>query len=416
MAEISTRKRGKVWEYRFEGAKIEGKRNQISKGGFKTKKDALESGTKALAEYNNSGMHFVASEISFFDYLDYWMNEYCKNNVKPTTYAHYEKKIKNHIKPSLGIYKLKALQPATLQEFINIKFNAGYSRNTLSVLKGILSGCLDYAVEPLRFIQNNPMNQVKVPSKRATPTTPSRKKEKRIVTQEQMQVIFDRFPEGHSCHIPLQLAYRCGMRLGEVFALTWDDVNMDDNTIDINKQIQMDETSKQWMFTNPKYDSFRIIKADSAIMALLIREKANQVRAKEYYAEHYTKLYVNDNKQLNISKGEPISMVNSRPDGTYIQPRVTQHLGRVVHYQLGFKDFDYHSLRHTHATILLEAGANPIDVQHRLGHKNIEETLQIYAHVTSKMQDDTIKILETLNSLPTSENSGGQMVDKFNDK
>jgi integrase len=283
------------------------------------------------------------------------------------------------------------------------------------VLKGILSGCLDYAVEPLRFIQNNPMNQVKVPSKRATPVITTRKKNKKIVTLDQMQIILNRFPEGHSCHIPLQLAYRCGMRLGEVFALSWDDIDFDDCTIDINKQIQMDEHSKLWTFTNPKYDSFRKIKMDSIITSLLQKTKDGHEKAKEYYGDHYTQLLTNDKKQLNTAEGTPIWMINSREDGTYIQPRVTQHLGRVIHYQLGFKDFDYHSLRHTHVTILLEAGANPIDVQHRLGHKNIEETLQIYAHVTPKMQDDTIKILETLNNLSTNENKGGQMVDKIND-
>lgn len=78
------------------------------------------------------------------------------------------------------------------------------------------------------------------------------------------------------------------------------------------------------------------------------------------------------------------------------KPRVTQHLGRVVHYKLGIKSFDYHSLRHTHATMLLESGANPKDIQHRLGHKNIQVTLQIYSHVTSKMQDNTIEILESI--------------------
>ena len=63
MAEVTTRKRGNKWEYRFEAAKIGGKRNQITKSGFKTKKEALEAGVKALAEYNNTGVSFAPSEI-----------------------------------------------------------------------------------------------------------------------------------------------------------------------------------------------------------------------------------------------------------------------------------------------------------------------------------------------------------------
>ena len=55
MSEINVRKRGQKWQYQFEAAKIEGKRKQITKSGFNTKKEALEAGIKALAEYNNSG-------------------------------------------------------------------------------------------------------------------------------------------------------------------------------------------------------------------------------------------------------------------------------------------------------------------------------------------------------------------------
>lgn len=183
--------------------------------------------------------------------------------------------------------------------------------------------------------------------------------------------------------------------LAEAFALTWDDIDFENNIIDINKQIQMDEQIKKWTFSEPKYDSFRKIKCDSIMMSILAEEKIKQERAKEYYAEHYSQLYVNKKRQLCF-EGKPINMVISRENGTYIQPRVTQHLGRIVHYKLGYKEFDFHSLRHTHATILLEAGANPKDVQDRLGHKSIEITMQIYAHVTLKMQNDTISILESI--------------------
>lgn len=395
MSEINTRKRGSKWEYRFEGAKISGERKQLTKGGFRTKKEALEAGTKALSEYNNAGFHFSPSEISFSDYLDYWMENYCALNLKRTTYTNYLKKVDLHLKPALGQYKLKALTPAVLQAFINMKFNAGYSRNTLAVVKGVLSGSLSYAVEPSAFIQSNPMLMVKLPSMRAEAKVPTRKKQKHIITKEQMQQILERFPEGTSQYIPLLLAYHCGLRLGETFALTWDDVNFDNKTIDINKQVQ--EKENCWTFENPKYDSSRLIKADSVLLDILKAAKVKQERFRDFYGEHYTKLFIDDKRRLNTTgEGEEIQLINCRENGTYIQPRVMQHCGRIVHYQLGLKDYDYHSLRHTHTTMLLEAGANPKDIQHRLGHKSLDITLQVYAHVTEKMQDDTISILESI--------------------
>ena len=97
MATVNTRKRGTKWQYQFEAATVDGKRKQITKSGFRTKKEALDAGTKALAEYNNCGLSFVPSEISFNDYLDYWLKEYAAINLKETTVTNYEKKIKLYI-------------------------------------------------------------------------------------------------------------------------------------------------------------------------------------------------------------------------------------------------------------------------------------------------------------------------------
>lgn len=395
MAELNARKRGKNWEYRFEGAKIDGKRKQISKGGFRTKKDALEAGMKALAEYNSSGLYFKPSELSFHDYLDYWLKEYCLINLKHTTYGNYNKKIRLYIRPKLGKYKLKSLSSAILQSFINDLFNEGYSRNTLAVIKGILSGCLSYAVEPLGFIHSSPMISVKLPSARAVPNKPVNRKEKQVVTKEMMNKILERFPQGHSCYLPLNLAYHCGMRLGEVFAITWSDIDFTNKTLTINKQVQ--NKDGYWYFSEPKYNSVRTIKLDKKLLEMLWIEYHHQQEVKNQYKEYFIHLFEDSNRRINQEKnGNEINLVNIREDGSYVQPRVMMHCSRVIHYELGYMEFDFHSLRHTHATMLLENGANPKDVQHRLGHKNINITLQIYAHVTEKIQNNTINILDSI--------------------
>lgn len=391
MASVNTRKRGQTWQYQFEAATIDGKRKQITKSGFRTKKEALEAGTKALAEYNNCGLTFTPSEISFNDYLDYWIKEYAEVNLKETTVDNYCKKIKLYIKPDLGVYKLKSLTPAILQSFINKKFNEGFSRNTLLVIKGILSGSLSYAAEPLKFIKFSPMVAVKLPLARAVPNTETRKKEKIVITQEEFKTIIKRFPLGHSCYLPLQLAYRCGLRLGEAFAITWDDVNFDEKTLNINKQVQW--KNKFWYFTDTKYKSDRIIDLDNIMIDILKKYKDISDRAQEYYREHYVQLKVNNLNQINEVEGVNINLINVRENGTYVQPRVMQHCFRVIHYDLGIKELDYHSLRHTHTTMLLNEGANVKMVQERLGHKKVEITLEIYNHVTDKMRKDAIEIL-----------------------
>ena len=99
MAQISTRKRGNTWEYSFEVAPVNGKRKRKSKGGFRTKKDALEAGTKAKAEYDNKGYIAEPKKILFNDYLDYWYENEVKINKKTNTQIGYWNVVKNHFKP-----------------------------------------------------------------------------------------------------------------------------------------------------------------------------------------------------------------------------------------------------------------------------------------------------------------------------
>lgn len=398
MGELYTRKRGKKWEYRFEVAPIDGKRKQESKGGFATQKEALKEGNKALSEYNNSGIVFTPSELSVSDYLDYWLKNYCEINLKAGTVTNYRKKINNHIRPALGHYKLKYLNSAVLQEFLNSMFNNGYSRNTLSVIKGILSGSLYYAVEPLKFIQESPMIYIKLPSPRAKAKTPTRKAPHVYIPPDKIEMIFNYFKKGTSTYIPLQFGYKAGMRIGEAFAVFWEDISFGEKTtLKINRQVNWDETLKMWYFSDPKYDSFRTIEIDSELAKYLKEEKERQEKSKEYYGEHYTLLYENEKRQINDKgDGQKIHLIAVRENGEFITPRSMQHTSSVIHHKLNYPEFTFHSLRHTHATMLAEAGAFPKYVQERLGHKNGEVTARIYQHLTDKMADQGYSKLEEM--------------------
>ncbi len=394
MAEVTTRKRGNKWEYRFEAAKIEGKRNQITKSGFKTKKEALEAGVKALAEYNNTGVSFTPSEISYSDYLDFWMEKDCQNNLIPTTVTNYEKKIRLHIKPYLGKYKLKSISTMLLQNFIFDMFNKGYSFNTLDTLKHIINKSLIYAIKTAKFIQVNPMDDVEMPSKRAIPNSPTKSHPNIYISQEWIVKIFKRFPEGSPTHIPMQLGYKCGLRLGEAYALTWEDIDFENKTILISKQVQWDESKHKWYFSNPKYNSFRTIGIDDKLCNLLLKEKDKQQRAEVFYKELYKHQYRDENNFLNdTGTGNRINLVTIRDDGSYINPRTMQNTSRVIHYNLGFKEFTFHSFRHTHATMLAEADAPIKYTQERLGHKDISVTMQVYQHASDKLNEKGNNIL-----------------------
>ena len=119
-----------------------------------------------------------------------------------------------------------------------------------------------------------------------------------------------------------------------------------------------------------------------------------QGRSHKYYGARYRQVCVDECGYLG-AVGKPVHLVNTRENGTFIQPRSLQHTNRVVHKELNMPLFDFHTLRHTHTTLLLEAGANPLDVQERLGHSHLAITWK-YAHNTDALREQTNKILSTI--------------------
>ena len=396
---VIARKRGQKWEYRFEGALIGGKRQQFSKSGFSTKKEAMDAGIAMYMKYTQAGTCIIPSEISFSDYLDLWLKECCEPNLKYSTLEGYRKKIRLYIKPSLGQYKLKALSALVLQHLINDLWKKGLSRNTLSVIKGILSSSISYAMEPLNYISVNPMTYVKLPSKRLNSNNAENTNPHVYIPKDRMIRIFERFPVNSSAHIPLMLGYKCGLRLGEAFALTWNNIDFKNKTLTVEKQVQwksLGNNSGYWYFSLPKYNSMRTITIDDELLELLKSEYAKQEKSKVLYDEYYRKYYESKDGSRRIVESatdKQIDFVTVRESGEYINPRIMQNASMVIHKSLNQPDFTYHSLRHTHCTMLLQAGAMAKYVQQRLGHKNIQVTLQIYQHLTDEMSEKGDEVL-----------------------
>ena len=129
------------------------------------------------------------------------METYCKANLKQVTITNYEKKLRLHIKPELGIYKLKALTTPVLQKFINQKAQQNYSRITLSVIKGILSGSLNYAVKQ-NMIRYSPMVNVTLPSPRNEQFNPRTAPHVYIPLDRIQQIYSQDFRRGHPLIFP----------------------------------------------------------------------------------------------------------------------------------------------------------------------------------------------------------------------
>lgn len=284
---------------------------------------------------------------------------------------------------------------------------------------------MNYAVDN-HYLVCSPAVRLKMPRYRI-PVIPTRSSPHHYIPAEIMQKIFERFPECSPSFIPLKIGYECGLRLGEVFGLCWEDINFENKTIRINRQVQWfadqnrDKEEKLvhngsaqcgngfWYFSAPKYNSCRTIEISDELTNILKRKLERQERAKAYFGQYYSNYYA-DSAQLSgdelirkaslnrISMDEngfPIYLVCVRENGTFISPRTMQHTSRIIKKEI-FENFDFHSLRHTHATMLSEAGVDQKYIQSRLGHTDVQLTINVYEHVTVSLRENGRKILNKL--------------------
>lgn len=369
------RKKGKRWYYYFDAGVVDGKRKKVERAGGDTKKEAEKALREALGEFEDCGSALNESNISVADYLDYWHEQYVLVNCKYNTQQGYRRIIDNHIKPILGIYKLKSLTPTVLQEFLNKKSLNGLKKNTISNFYGVLSGSLRMAVYPYKLIKENPMQYVTMPK---YPENRNPNTNLKIITLEDFKKIINRFSEGSSFYIPLQIAFNTGMRASEVCGLTWDCVDFNKKTIKVEKIIIKRE--REWVFGTPKTKSSnRTILMGNTLLNILKHHKKRQIKNKLKYGKYYTEN----------------NFVCTKENGELVSTDSLKYLSRVVNYDLGIP-FNFHSLRHTHATMLLEAGANMKDIQFRLGHSKLATTMDTYSHVTDNLKKDTVDILESV--------------------
>lgn len=419
MSNVTIQKRGNFYQYKFEIAKVDGKRKFLSKSGFKTKSEAEKEGVIAYNDYLNTGNSFLLSDMSYSDFLDYWLENYCYINLKYHTIEGYSNIIKNHIKPNIGYFRLSQITRATLQEFINkIYINKSFSKNFLNNIKKVIKGSFTYAYET-DFIKINPAIGLKLPKYDIPPKDPAH-----IFTNEEINLILDRFKNNHCVYYAFLTAYCTGLRVAEVFALTWDDIDFYNKTISVNKNIlkknQVGGTKQKhisgnsttvWYFGTCKTEtSYRTIPiGDTLVNALKEYKQEQEEHRKNYgdtYMKHYKKTVINpyNNKQeikiinahaeIDVALPE-VKLVFLKNNGVFEGTDSCKYPFKVIHYELCIP-CRFHDFRDTHATRLIESGADIKAVSKRLGHRNIDTTYDIYVRVTEKMENETANKFEEI--------------------
>ncbi|QXE18720.1 site-specific integrase [Clostridium sp. 001] len=340
---------------------------------------------KKKDEYMNksaAGLLPCDEKITLQEWIKIWLYEYRINDLRPSTLERYCGIYKIYILNSpIGLKKLKDLKTANLQAYYNILIQEKHKTpNVIKNLNKLLKTGLNQAVKE-HYIIINPCNSVTLP--KLPP-----KKEIQIFTVEEEKK-FIKSLSSHRNRALFMLALGTGLRQGEILALRWSDINLEENELKVQrtfKRVQLinrdnSKNKTELIVQEPKTkNSKRTIPIPSAIAAELKRHKIRQAEEKLKAGD----IYVDNDLVFPNAIGEPTDAKN-----------ITRSYKRALkRADISYKNF--HAMRHTYATRLFEADIPLKTVQELLGHADISTTANVYTHVLPRQK---IKAVDRLNDL-----------------
>lgn len=337
-------------------------------------KTRFEVSDKLTADLNsiNTGTFVEPNKITVAEWMDIWLYDYKKSNVRPTTFQSYEYLARVHIKPSLGSLLLKNLRPDHIQKMYNEKLKSGradkesggLNPKTIKNMHNVLHDALDQAVKNNILLRN---------SSEVVNTPRHVKKEIKVLSFEDQQKLMQAL-EGEKYRLAFILALGTGMREGEVLSLRWSDFDLRKGFVKVRrtvKRVKLFDDNKnshtEVIYSEPNTKcGNRDIPIPGNILRELKSEYLKYLQLKLQEGETYNNidgyLFVND-------FDKPIEAVT-----------LIKGYNKVLK-RIGLVGINSHTLRHTYATRLLEANEHPKVVQELLGHSDITMTLNIYSHV-----------------------------------
>lgn len=317
------------------------------------------------------------------------------------------------------MYKLTQLDSYTIQNYINKLYKEKhYSKHYLKGILKLIKGSLKYACYTVNFINDNPAERVHIPKYDVVTGDPAH-----IFTQEEFEIILERFKEVPYIYYSFLTVYYTGLRVSECYGLTWDNIDFEKKTLTVNKNIikkNQHQLPKKYVITkghsveewyygtckNPQSNRTIAI-GDTLIKALKEYKKEQEEYIKFYgdaYLKHYEKEVINphtERKEIKIVDAPAelelnlpeAKLIFVKPNGQYRGTETSRHAFKVINYELKIP-CRFHDFRDTHATRLIEQGADIKAVSKRLGHSSIMTTYNIYVRVTDKMETETVDKFE----------------------
>ena len=337
-----------TWYVSFRYIDWAGKKKQKMKRGFKTKKEALN--------FEKEFLHKTAADLNMEmnSFIDIYFEDK-KNDLKENSIRNKRHMINKQIVPYFGSRKMNEITPADIIQWQNTIQEKGYSKTYERMIQNQLNALLNHA-QKIYDLKDNPCKKVKKMGKADADKL-------EFWTKEEYDTFIAGIEPGSEDYLIFEILFWTGIREGELLALSLSDFDMSGNLLHINKTYNRIE--KRDVIDTPKTkNSVRTIDIPDFL----------KVELKEYTEKLY-----------------------GFPEDQRLFPIVARTLQkRFKKYEMktGVKPIRVHDLRHSHVAYLIHQGVEPLIIKERLGHKDIQMTLNTYGHLYPSRQK---KVAEMLN-------------------
>lgn len=301
--------------------------------------------------------------ISFSKWINHWMENEVLGSVKTSSYQVYRRQINAHIFPLLGQYDLSELTPMVIHGFLEELESSGLASSTIKSIYRLLAAALRYAQDE-GLIAQNPCRKIRVQY--------MQNPEQRVLNQREQSAIRSLLEKQEE--LPILLGLYTGMRLGEVCALKWSDIDWEKKILAVRR------TAQRVARMNPENGS-------KTMLMVGLPKSIRSQRLLPIPAFLLERL----KKRMENKTSEYVFGISNR----VAEPRTLQRHFQKTMDILGISGVHFHTLRHSFATRLLELGVDIKTISVLLGHSSTKTTLDFYAHSLMDRQRSAMELLAT---------------------